>query len=139
MFASLIHGAASEAAADAGAGCSMQAAPSASFQIVHGPGDSVGPSLLLQVSDRQLSASVSAKYLFGVSEGLSRGLLEHKARPGPTLRATFSSTLSAGHIGGLGGLLLRLKADGHEKVGPQAASTPASSPSTQDAHVPPWK
>jgi hypothetical protein len=86
------------------------------------PADGVAPSLLLSVQDaggRQLG-----QYLFNAPEGLSRLMLEHKARPERCLRALFLSGTSPAEAGGLGGLVLRLKQDGHatlQLVGPQGA------------------
>lgn len=83
------------------------------------PADGVAPSLLLSVRDhkgRQLS-----QYLFNAPEGISRLMLEHQTRPGRCLRALFLSGCSPSEAGGLGGLVLRLKQDGHaalQLVGP---------------------
>lgn len=87
------------------------------------PSDGVAPSLLLSVQDagrRQLG-----QYLFNAPEGLSRLVLEHRARPERCLAALFLSGPSPAEAGGLGGLLLRLKQDGHaalQLVGPQGGA-----------------
>lgn len=67
-----------------------------------------------------------AQYLFNVPEGFARFALEHKVRPGLALRAAFVSSIVPSAAGGLAGLLLRLKADGHGQlalVGPLGVLT----------------
>ncbi|EFJ39947.1 hypothetical protein VOLCADRAFT_100305 [Volvox carteri f. nagariensis] len=53
------------------------------------------------------------QYLINAPEGFARLVLEHRCRPGPGLRALFLTDLSQAAQGGLGGLLLRLRQDGH--------------------------
>ena len=77
--------------------------------------DGVEPSLLV-------TAHSGAQYAFDVPEGFSRLALESRARPTSKLRACFSRGGSSGALGGLVGLILRLAADGHERlavVGPR--------------------
>lgn len=84
------------------------------------PEDGVAPSVLLSVHDSKQKQLV--QYLFNVPEGVSRLMLEHKARPGPRLQTVFLSGCSSAEAGGLGGVILRLKQDGHASVnlvGPQ--------------------
>jgi hypothetical protein len=91
-------------------------APRATIQIISGCADYCGPSALVRVHGKLHGLKSTGEYVFGVGESLSRGLLEHKVRPSGDLRATFSSTLSTNHIGGIGGLILRLRSDGHKQV-----------------------
>jgi hypothetical protein len=78
--------------------------------------DDVGPSVSLAVVGTLNGLRSRGEYVFGVGEGLSRAVLEHKSRPGSNLRAMFCSTLASSQMGGLGGLVLRLRADGHKQV-----------------------
>jgi hypothetical protein len=89
----------------------------ASVLFLHGSADRVAPSINLKVQSTHNGAKCRGEYIFGVGEGLSRAMLEHKARPSSDLRAIFAATVSDFHMGGLGGLLLRLRADGHRQVG----------------------
>lgn len=76
--------------------------------------------MLLTVQDTKKKPL--AQYLFNVSEGVSRLMLEHKSRPEQQLKAVFLSGSSPSEVGGLGGVVLRLKQDGHaslQLVGPQ--------------------
>eukprot|EP00198_Chlamydomonas_reinhardtii_P009600 XP_001698937.1 beta-lactamase protein [Chlamydomonas reinhardtii] len=66
----------------------------------------------------------SGSYLINAPEGFARLVLEHRCRPGPGLRALLLTSLAPGAQGGLAGLLLRLRQDGHAAlrvVGPAAA------------------
>ncbi|EFJ39949.1 hypothetical protein VOLCADRAFT_100314 [Volvox carteri f. nagariensis] len=67
---------------------------------------------------RRITAAVTNdwrldQYLINAPEGFARLVLEHRCRPGPGLRALFLTDLSQAAQGGLGGLLLRLRQDGH--------------------------
>lgn len=84
------------------------------------PEDGVAPSILLSVQDSKKKPL--AQYLFNVPDGVSRLMLEHKARPGLQFKAIFLSGCSPAEAGGLGSVVLRLKQDGHasfQLVGPQ--------------------
>ena len=88
--------------------------------IIGAEADGVGPSVLLTCAGSQ------RQYLFGAAEGFSRLALECRARPTAKLRAVFLSSFRPRASGGLGGLLLRLCADGHESVclaGPPGVGT----------------
>jgi hypothetical protein len=87
-----------------------------SVHFLHGSADRVAPSITLKVQSTYDGAKSRAEYICGVGEGLSRAMLEHKARPSSDLRAIFAATVSDFHVGGLGGLILRLRADGHKQV-----------------------
>ena len=78
--------------------------------ILGAEADGVGPSVLLTCAGSQ------RQYLFGAAEGFSRLALECRARPTAKLRAVFLSSFRPRASGGLGGLLLRLCADGHGSV-----------------------
>ena len=91
--------------------------PAASVQLVCGCTNGFSPSIILRVSGVHSGLRSRAEYVFGVGESFSRAVLEHKVRPNSDLRATFCSSLSSQHIGGLGGLVLRLRSDGHKQVG----------------------
>lgn len=90
---------------------------SVSLRLIAGRQDHLGPSVVLQVNSPIQGAQATAEYLFGVGENAPRAMLEHKARPRQSLRATFAPTLDSNGIGGLGSLILRLRDDGHGKVG----------------------
>jgi ribonuclease Z len=88
--------------------------------IIGAEADGVGPSVLLTCAGSQ------RQYLFGAAEGFSRLALECRARPTAKLRAVFLSSFRPRASGGLGGLLLRLCADGHKSVclaGPPGVGT----------------
>jgi hypothetical protein len=94
--------------------------PRLSALFLTAPGDGVAPSILLTVYDTKKKPL--AQYLYNISEGTSRLMLEHKARPDPRLKAVFLSGCSPAEAGGLGSVVLRLKQDGHallHLVGPQ--------------------
>lgn len=78
------------------------------------PEDGVAPSILLTVQDSKKKPL--AQYLYNVSDGASRLMLEHRARPGLQLRAVFLSGCSPAEAGGLGSVVLRLKQDGHANL-----------------------
>lgn len=88
----------------------------ASVRVLAGHADNIGPSLTLQINFEKDGLRHHREYLFGVGSCLSRALLEHKCRPTRHLRAAFCCTLDSSSSGGLGGLILRLRADGHGKV-----------------------
>ena len=83
---------------------------------IHAEGDGVAPCFIVSLcSDK--SYVRPCQYLFHVPEGFSRLALEHRARPGLGLRSIFiTNGVSPKTIGGLGGLILRLKSDGHGEV-----------------------
>ena len=83
----------------------------ASCLVVAADADGVAPSILLTCG-----SGARRQYLFGCAEGFARLALESRARPSAKLRATFLSSFHPRSCGGLGGLLLRLSADGHERV-----------------------
>jgi uncharacterized protein YidB (DUF937 family) len=85
-------------------------------RVLAGHADNVAPSASLQVSLLKDGLVHHREYLFGVGSCLSRAQLEHKCRPSRHLRAAFCCTLDSSSSGGLGGLILRLRADGHGKV-----------------------
>ena len=89
-----------------------QAAVQASVTFVHGSADHIAPTAILKVQETHRRA----EYVIGVGEGLSRAMLEHRVRPSRDVRALFMGTLADSQMGGLGGLVLRLRADGHRKV-----------------------
>lgn len=94
--------------------------PRLSALFLTAPEDGVAPSILLTVYDTKKKPL--AQYLYNISEGTSRLMLEHKARPDPKLKAVFLSGCSPAEAGGLGSVVLRLKQDGHallHLVGPQ--------------------
>ena len=64
----------------------------------------------------------SLQLLAGMSGNAWDSIL--KARPRQNLRATFAPTLDSNSIGGLGGLILRLRDDGHGKVWQNSISSP---------------
>lgn len=90
---------------------------SVSLRLIAGRQDHLGPCIILQVNHPVDGGHSTAEYLFGVGENAPRAMLEHRARPRQFLRATFAPTLDSNDIGGLGGLILRLRDDGHGKVG----------------------
>eukprot|EP00879_Flechtneria_rotunda_P025028 GHRR01026561.1.p1 GENE.GHRR01026561.1~~GHRR01026561.1.p1 ORF type:complete len:180 (+),score=59.33 GHRR01026561.1:350-889(+) len=87
------------------------------------PADGVAPALLLSIMDTKLR--MLGQYMFNAPEGISRLMLEHRARPSLHFKALFLSGISAAESGGLAGLVLRLKQDGHGSLllaGPQGTS-----------------
>jgi hypothetical protein len=89
--------------------------------VLAAPADGVAPALLLSISDSSSKGRTLGQYLINAPEGVSRLMLEHRCRPGLHFKALFLSGCSAAEVGGLGGLLLRLKQDGHgamQLVGP---------------------
>jgi hypothetical protein len=82
-----------------------------SLTLLTAPADGVDPALLLSVDD--CKHKTLAQYLFAAPEGISRLMLEHKSRPSHQFKALFLFGTDFGEAGGLGGLLLRLKQDGH--------------------------
>lgn len=80
--------------------------------------DGVEPALVV-------TTHAGSQYAFNVPEGFARLALECKIRPTGKLRAVFAADDSAASLGGLTGLILRLSADGHERlavVGPSGTS-----------------
>ena len=108
----------------------MASKPCARLCVIRAEGDGVDPVLVVQVEKGSWcklnhgTAVGPPQYLFGAPEGLSRLMLTHRRilgeggppLPSPSLKAVFVSGLEPEHAGGLVGLFLRLKADGHEKV-----------------------
>jgi hypothetical protein len=89
--------------------------------VLAAPADGVAPALLFTITDSSSKGRTLSQYLINAPEGISRLMLEHKCRPGLHFKALFLSGFSAAEAGGLGGLLLRLKQDGHgtmQLVGP---------------------
>ena len=86
-------------------------AASARVAVVAAEADGVSPSLLVTCA-----TGAKRQYLFSCAEGFSRLALEHRARPSAKPRAVFLPSLHPRACGGLGGTLLRLCADGHERV-----------------------
>ena len=98
--------------------------------VLRAEGDGVEPLLVLQFEKGEWcrlnhgTAVGPPQYIFGAPEGLSRLLLTHRrilgengpALPSPSLKAVFTSSLEPSQVGGLLGLFLRLKSDGHDKV-----------------------
>ena len=78
-----------------------------------------------------LFKNLRAQYLFNCPESYSRLSLEHRCRPSAALRACFATSVSPSRgLGGLGGLLMRLRADGHGElrlVGPRGTRETAGS------------
>lgn len=90
-----------------------------SATVLAAPADGVSPAILLCLTDGK--HRTLAQYLFNAPEGISRLMLEHRCRPGLHFKALFTSGPTAAEAGGLGGLVLRLKQDGHgamQLVGP---------------------
>ena len=56
------------------------------------------------------------QYLFSAPEGYARLALEHRIRPSARLRACFTCSTAPRALGGLGGLIMRLRSDGHGEV-----------------------
>jgi ribonuclease Z len=84
--------------------------------------DGVGPSVLFTCG----ASGSGRQYLFGAAEGFSRLALECRQRPSSRLRVVFLVSFVPRAAGGLGGLLLRLCADGHQEVtiaGPPGVGT----------------
>jgi ribonuclease Z len=89
--------------------------------VLAAPADGVAPAVLLSITDSSSKGRTLGQYLINAPEGVSRLMLEHKRRPGLHFKALLLSGCSAAEAGGLGGLLLRLKQDGHgsmQLVGP---------------------
>lgn len=105
----------SSVSASVSVGMSLQKG-SARMRFVAGPGEGLAPLVILNVEDGDTGRTRSSVYLFGAGEGCSRTLLEHKIRPGRSLKAIFSSNITSSSSGGIGGLILRLKQDGHGQV-----------------------
>lgn len=93
-----------------------QRVPEVSVRTISGASDYLGPSISLQVVLGETGSRQCREFLFGVGSGIARAGLEHKCRPSRNLRATFSCTVDSASCGGLGGLVLRLRSDGHGKV-----------------------
>lgn len=145
---SRIQGGGGPGGAGAGGGPEAQMAmaskPCARLCVIRAEGDGVDPVLVVQVEKGSWcklnhgTAVGPPQYLFGAPEGLSRLMLTHRRilgeggppLPSPSLKAVFVSGLEPEHAGGLVGLFLRLKADGHEKVRQNWATS-----STQGSHA----
>ncbi|GIL86072.1 hypothetical protein Vretifemale_14324, partial [Volvox reticuliferus] len=90
----------------------MEQQQSIELKWITAPSDGVGQALLLTIR-KSKRHTTPLQYLLNAPEGFSRLVLEHRCRPGPGLRALFLTDLSQEAQGGLGGLLLRLRQDGH--------------------------
>ena len=124
------RGSLGEGRASLGRGMDGSSPPCARACVLRAEGDGVDPVLVLQMERgpwcnlRHGTAVGPPQYIFGAPEGLSRFLLTHRRilgengppLPSPSLKAIFTSALDPSQVGGLVGLFLRLKADGHEKV-----------------------
>ena len=124
------RGSLGEGRASLGRGMDESSPPCARACVLRAEGDGVDPVLVLQMERgpwcnlRHGTAVGPPQYIFGAPEGLSRFLLTHRRilgengppLPSPSLKAIFTSALDPSQVGGLVGLFLRLKADGHEKV-----------------------
>ncbi|GAX76738.1 hypothetical protein CEUSTIGMA_g4185.t1 [Chlamydomonas eustigma] len=89
--------------------------------LISSHGDGVRPSLLISLKAKQPFIT-PIEYLFNVPAGFSRLALEHRVRPSLGLRAVLVTSSAYHAMGGLGGLILRLRTDGHGSVkicGPQ--------------------
>ncbi|CAL5221692.1 g3928 [Coccomyxa viridis] len=76
--------------------------------LCHAPHDGIRPAVLLQLGPK------GPQYLFSAPEGFSRLVLEHRIRPSAALAAIFC--LRPSSLGGLPGILMRLRDDGHGSV-----------------------
>ncbi|GLI68412.1 hypothetical protein VaNZ11_012800, partial [Volvox africanus] len=90
----------------------MEEQQSIELKWITAPSDGVGQAILLTIRKGKRHTT-PIQYLLNAPEGFSRLVLEHRCRPGPGLRALFLTDLSQDAQGGLGGLLLRLRQDGH--------------------------
>ncbi|GIL54053.1 hypothetical protein Vafri_9612 [Volvox africanus] len=90
----------------------MEQQQSIELKWITAPSDGIGQAILLTIRNGK-RYKTPIQYLLNVPEGFSRLVLEHRCRPGPGLRALFLTDLSQEAQGGLGGLLLRLRQDGH--------------------------
>eukprot|EP00884_Botryococcus_braunii_P016938 jgi/Botrbrau1/3928/Bobra.0365s0004.1 len=84
--------------------------------LVCGPADGVSAAILLTVGGKR-----GKQYMFNVPEGWARLALEGKVIPGPRCTAGFITSLRPESCGGLPGLILRMRTDGHDQfrmVGP---------------------
>jgi hypothetical protein len=108
--------------------------PTWKAQLITAPADGIHPAILLTVGGSRLKG----QYLFNIPEGLSRLSLEHSIRPSTDLRAAFIPSLNQSCIGGLGGLIMRLRIDGHGKlhiIAPSSSSSSSSSSSTTNDNI----
>ncbi|KAG2447367.1 hypothetical protein HYH02_007695 [Chlamydomonas schloesseri] len=84
---------------------------SVEIKFISAASDGVGPALLLTIPRGR--TATPAQYLVNAPEGFARLVLEHRCRPGAGLRALLLTSLTPSAQGGLAGLLLRLRQDGH--------------------------
>ncbi|KAK9829441.1 hypothetical protein WJX72_005893 [[Myrmecia] bisecta] len=75
------------------------------------PGDGIAPAVLLSIGGKK-----GPQYLFNVPDGFSRLVLEHRVRPGSHIMAVFATQVQPLSMGGLSGLIMRLRSDGHDKL-----------------------
>jgi ribonuclease BN (tRNA processing enzyme) len=83
--------------------------------ILHASEDGVAPAFIASLCSDKTYVTPT-QYLFNVPEGFSRLALEKRVRPGIGLKSVFTTGTNPKTIGGLGGLMLRLKSDGHGEV-----------------------
>ncbi|KAK9822566.1 hypothetical protein WJX74_005522 [Apatococcus lobatus] len=93
-------------------GSLLQGSNAFEIKLVHAPGDGVAPAVLVSVAPSRKGP----EYLFNAPEGFPRLVLEHKCRPSARLRAVFATSCQQQSLGGFAGLMMRLKADGHDKI-----------------------
>ncbi|KAL3678250.1 hypothetical protein R1sor_021206 [Riccia sorocarpa] len=84
--------------------------PAYEVRIMHAAADGVEPALLISAPGKK------GEYLVNVPDGFSRLALEHKSTPSGRLSCILLSSLLPAATGGLGGLMLRLRHDGHGQV-----------------------
>ncbi|BDA43097.1 probable zinc phosphodiesterase ELAC protein 2 at C-terminar half [Coccomyxa sp. Obi] len=87
---------------------------SSTLHLCSAAGDGIEPAALLTLGED------GPQYLFNAPEGYARLALEHKIRPSAKLQALFALHPQA--MGGLSGLIMRLREDGHNTmhvIGPQ--------------------
>ncbi|KAL2642084.1 hypothetical protein R1flu_009671 [Riccia fluitans] len=80
------------------------------LRLLHAAADGVEPALLISAPGKK------AEYLLNVPDGFSRLALEHKSTPSGRLSCILLTSLLPAATGGLGGLMLRLRHDGHGQV-----------------------
>ncbi|KAG6555660.1 hypothetical protein Mapa_002896 [Marchantia paleacea] len=89
------------------------------LRVLHAAADGVEPALLLSAPGRK------AEYLLNVPDGFSRLALEHKSTPSGRLSCILLTSLLPRATGGLGGLMLKLRHDGHgqlQMIGPDGTT-----------------
>ncbi|BBN12841.1 ribonuclease Z [Marchantia polymorpha subsp. ruderalis] len=89
------------------------------LRVLHAAADGVEPALLLSAPKKK------AEYLLNVPDGFSRLALEHKSTPSGRLSCILLTSLLPAATGGFGGLMLRLRHDGHgqlQMIGPEGTT-----------------